>query len=50
MEGRLALPRLLARFPSLTLAAEPGERRQLMLRGFDHLAVRVSDRAAVTVS
>jgi cytochrome P450 len=50
MEGRLALPRLLARFPSLTLAAEPGERRQLMLRGFDHLPVRVSDRAAVTVS
>jgi len=49
MEGRLALPRLLARFPSLTLAAELAERRQLMLRGFDHLPVRVGDRAAVTV-
>ncbi len=50
MEGKLALPRLLSRFPSLALAAEPGERRQLMLRGYDHLPVRLSDREAVTIS
>jgi cytochrome P450 len=50
VEGKLALPRLLSRFPALTLAAEPGERRQLMLRGFDHLPVRLSDRTTVTVS
>jgi cytochrome P450 len=48
LEGRLALPRLLSRFPGLALAAEPGERRQLMLRGYEHLPVRLSDRAAVT--
>jgi len=48
MEGRLALPRLLGRFPALALAADPGERRQLMLRGYDHLPVCLSDRAAVT--
>jgi cytochrome P450 len=48
MEGRLALPRLLGRFPALALAAEPGERRQLMLRGYDQLLVRLRDRATVT--
>src|SRR3984885_2316725 len=50
LEGKLALPRLLSRFPALTLAAEPGERRQLMLRGFDHLPVRLTDRTTVAVS
>jgi cytochrome P450 len=41
LEGTLAFPRLLRRFPSLTLAAEPAERRQLMLRGYDQLPVRL---------
>ncbi|WP_089157743.1 cytochrome P450 [Micromonospora sp. NBS 11-29] len=41
-EGRLVLPRLLDRFPALALAEEPGERRQLMLRGYDRLLVRVA--------
>ncbi|WBB75969.1 cytochrome P450 [Micromonospora sp. WMMD1128] len=41
-EGRLVLPRLLDRFPALALAAEPGERRQLMLRGYDRLPVRLT--------
>jgi len=50
LEGRLALPRLLGRFPALSLAADPGERRQLMLRGYDHLPVRVSDRATVSIA
>jgi cytochrome P450 len=40
-EGRLALPRLLDRFPRLALAADPPERRNLMLRGFDELPVLV---------
>jgi len=50
MEGRLALPRLLSRFPVLALATEPGERRKLMLRGFDELPVRLSSRATATIS
>lgn len=41
LEGKLAFPRLLCGFPSLALAAEPGERRQLMLRGYDELPVRL---------
>ncbi|MEU7711711.1 cytochrome P450 [Micromonospora chalcea] len=41
-EGRLVLPRLLDRFPALT--AEPGPRRALMLRGYDRLPVRLTDR------
>ncbi|SCF01112.1 cytochrome P450 [Micromonospora mirobrigensis] len=41
-EGRLVLPRLLDRFPDLTLAAAPGDRRQLMLRGYDRLPVRLT--------
>ncbi|MEV4723840.1 cytochrome P450 [Micromonospora humida] len=45
-EGRIALPRLLDRFPALALAATPGEPRQLMLRGHDQLAVRVGEPAA----
>jgi cytochrome P450 len=43
-EARLALPRLLARFPVLTLAAEPAPRHHLMLRGYDHLEVCGSPR------
>ena len=50
LEGKVALPRLLSRFPSLALAADPGERRQLMLRGYDHLPVRLSDRATVAIA
>ncbi|MEU7619484.1 cytochrome P450 [Micromonospora rifamycinica] len=42
-EGRLVLPRLLDRFPGLTLAAAPGERRELMLRGHDRLPVHLAD-------
>jgi cytochrome P450 len=49
LEAKLALPRLLSRFPALTLAAEPGDRRQLMLRGYDHLPVVLSDRVAAGV-
>jgi cytochrome P450 len=41
VEGRIALPRLLTRFPDLALAAEPGARRTLMLRGYDTLPVRL---------
>jgi cytochrome P450 len=41
VEGRLALPMLLARFPRLALAGEPGERSQLVLRGYDSLPVTV---------
>jgi cytochrome P450 len=41
LEGRVALPRLLARFPALALADRPGERRHLMLRGYDRLPVVV---------
>ncbi|TDP93004.1 cytochrome P450 [Labedaea rhizosphaerae] len=35
--GRIALPRLLTRFPRLALAAEPAARHQFMLRGYDRL-------------
>jgi cytochrome P450 len=41
-EGRLVLPRLLDRFPEPALAATPGDRYQLMLRGYDHLPVRLA--------
>jgi cytochrome P450 len=50
LEGRLALPRLVARFPVLELATEPRERRTLMLRGFDELPVRLRSRAAAAAS
>ncbi|MFL6162113.1 MAG: cytochrome P450 [Jatrophihabitantaceae bacterium] len=46
VEGRIALPRLLARFPDLALAAEPGARRALMLRGYDQLPVRLTAAAS----
>jgi cytochrome P450 len=42
LEGRIALPRLLARFPDLALAAEPAARHNLMLRGYDELPVRLT--------
>ncbi|HET8658658.1 MAG TPA: cytochrome P450 [Micromonosporaceae bacterium] len=41
LEGRLALPMLLERFPRLALAGEPDERSQLVLRGYDRLYVTV---------
>jgi cytochrome P450 len=42
MEGRIALPALLRRFPDLALAGDPGERTTLMLRGYESLPVSVS--------
>lgn len=42
LEARIALPMLLRRFPGLSLAGEPGERSQLMLRGYERLPVIVS--------
>ena len=42
IEGQLALPMLLRRFPNLALAGEPGERRTLMLRGYETLPVTLS--------
>jgi cytochrome P450 len=42
VEGRIALPRLLSRFPELALAAEPAARRNLMLRGYEQLPVRLT--------
>lgn len=41
LEGQLALPMLLERFPRLALAGEPGELSQLVLRGYDRLSVTV---------
>lgn len=41
LEGKLALPAVLQRFPDLALAAELGERSHLMLRGFVSLPVTV---------
>lgn len=37
IEGQLALPMLLRRFPHLTLTNTPGERHTLMLRGYETL-------------
>lgn len=42
LEGRIALPMLLRRFPNLALAGDPGERTTLMLRGYESLPVTVS--------
>ena len=42
LEGRLALPMLLSRFPKLAIAGEPGERSRLGLRGYQSLPVTVS--------
>ena len=44
LEGQIALPRLLARFPALALAGEPAARRHLMLRGYEQLPVRLAAR------
>jgi cytochrome P450 len=44
LEGRIALPRLLSRFPQLTLATEPRPREHLMLRGYDRLEVLCEPR------
>ncbi len=42
VEGALAIPMLLDRFPDLTLAGEPGTPKQLTLRGYDTLPITVS--------
>jgi cytochrome P450 len=42
LEGQLALPMLLRRFPRLAVAAAPGVRDKLMLRGYDRLPVTVT--------
>jgi cytochrome P450 len=39
VEGQVAIPRLLQRFPSLSLAAEPSYREHLVLRGLTELQV-----------
>ncbi|HEY0451698.1 cytochrome P450 [Actinophytocola sp.] len=39
LEGQLALPMLLRRFPKLALAGAPGERTTLMLRGYESVPV-----------
>lgn len=39
VEGRIALPLLLSRFPLLALAEQPRPRQHLMLRGYDRLDV-----------
>jgi cytochrome P450 len=41
LEGQLALPMVLRRFPDIALAEPPGVRDKLMLRGYDRLPVRV---------
>jgi cytochrome P450 len=39
LEGQVALPLVLQRFPRLALAGPPGERTKLMLRGYENLPV-----------
>jgi cytochrome P450 len=41
MEARAAIPALLARLPRLTLRGEPARRQTVILRGLEHLPVRV---------
>jgi cytochrome P450 len=41
LEGRVALPALLERFPRLRLAGSPTRRRTAVLRGLEHLPVRL---------
>jgi pimeloyl-[acyl-carrier protein] synthase len=41
MEARVAVSTLLSRFPCLTLAGEPVWRRTMILRGLEHLPVRL---------
>ncbi len=42
LEGRVAFPRLLSRFPKISAAGEPTRRDTLLLRGFDALPVTVA--------
>jgi cytochrome P450 len=42
LEGAVAFPRLLGRFPKISAAAEPTRRDTLVLRGFDVLPVTVA--------
>ncbi len=42
MEGRIALGRLLERFPRIGLAGDPERDRRIRFRGFRHLPIRVS--------
>lgn len=42
LEGAVAFPRLFARFPDLTLAGEPERRAGIVLRGFEHLPVKLA--------
>lgn len=42
LEGRVAFPALLRRFPRLRLAAAPVRRRTAVLRGLEHLPVRLA--------
>ena len=41
VEGQVAIPRLLQRFPNLALAAEPSYREHLVLRGLTELQVAI---------
>lgn len=42
LEGTVAFPRLLTRFPKITAAAEPVRRETFLLRGFDELPVTIA--------
>ena len=42
LEGAIAFPRLLSRFPKIAAAGEPTRRDRLLLRGFDTLPVTVA--------
>ena len=42
LEGAVAFPRLLSRFPKISAAGEPTRRDTLVLRGFDALPVTVA--------
>jgi cytochrome P450 len=44
LEGEVAFPRLLRRFPDLALADQPKRRFGIVLRGFEHLPVTLSER------
>ena len=41
LEGAVAFPRLLSRFPKISAAGQPTRRDTLLLRGFDELPVTV---------
>jgi cytochrome P450 len=44
LEGAVAFPRLLNRFPGIQAAGEPARRDRLVLRGFDTLPVTINER------